>query len=250
VSAPAALAIVTGAASGVGLATARRLVADGYRVAALDRDAEGLERLVRELPEKVTPRQIDLARLAELEGFMQKLIGDLGPPSALVNNAGIALVGTALDGDLAAWQRVIDINLTAPMLLSRAVLPSMIERGGGSIVNVASVAAFRGVRKRAAYCAAKSGLVGLTRSMTADFAHQGIRINAICPGTVETGYTQAVLAVAEDPAATREFMTQRQLIGRMGTPEEIADAIAFLLSPQASFFYGSAIIIDGGRSVM
>ncbi|MEO8752151.1 MAG: SDR family oxidoreductase [Casimicrobiaceae bacterium] len=244
------LAIVTGAASGVGLATARRLVADGYRVAALDRDGTGIAQLAQESPQKITPWEIDLAHLAGIEGFMRKLIADLGPPDALVNNAGIALVATALDNELDAWQRVIDVNLTAPMLLSRAVLPSMIERGGGSIVNVASVAAFRGVRKRAAYCAAKSGLVGLTRSMTADFAHHGIRINAICPGTVETGYTQAVLAVAEDPAATREFMTQRQLIGRMGTPEEVAAAIAFLLSPQASFFYGSAIIIDGGRSVM
>jgi NAD(P)-dependent dehydrogenase (short-subunit alcohol dehydrogenase family) len=244
------LAIVTGAASGVGLATSRRLVRDGYLVAALDRDGEGLRRLASELPDTIRTRELDLVRLQEIEGSIQAILRELGPPSVLVNNAGIALVATALDNDLAEWQRVLDINLTAPMLLSRAVLPAMIEQGGGSIVNVASVAAFRGVRKRAAYCAAKAGLVGLTRSMTADFAHHGIRINAICPGTVETGYTQAVLAVSEDPAATREFMTQRQLIGRMGTPEEIADAIAFLVGPQATFFYGSAIIIDGGRSVM
>jgi NAD(P)-dependent dehydrogenase (short-subunit alcohol dehydrogenase family) len=247
---PDPLAIVTGASSGVGRATARRLVADGYRVAALDRDAEGLTRLAEEAADRIRPFEIDLARLDQIEGTIQKLIAELGPPCALVNNAGIGLVATVLEADLAAWQRVLDINLTAPMLLSRAVLPTMIKRGGGAIVNVASVAAFRGVRGRAAYCAAKAGLVGLTRSITADFAKDGIRINAICPGTVETGYTQSVLAVAADPQATREFMTQRQLIGRMGTPEEIADTIAFLLSPDSSFIYGAALIIDGGRSVM
>lgn len=243
------LAIVTGAASGVGLATARRLVRDDYRVAALDRDGEGLQRLAAELPGRIVPREIDLARLGTIEGAMQLLLRELGSPAVLVNNAGIALVATALDNDLDAWQRVIDVNLTAPMLLSRAVLPAMIEQGGGSIVNVASVAAFRGVRKRAAYCAAKAGLVGLTRSMTADFAHHGIRINAICPGTVETGYTQAVLAVADDPAATRQFMTQRQLIGRMGTPEEIANVALFLASPLASWVTGQTIAVAGGQGL-
>ena len=244
------LAIVTGAASGVGRSTVRRLVKDGYRVVAIDRDKEGVDKLAKESPDLILPRVLDLANLTEIEPFTAKLIAELGTPAALVNGAGIALVATALDKDLAAWQRVIDINLTAPMLLSRAVVPSMIEAGGGTIVNVASVAAFRGVRQRAAYCAAKAGLVGLTRSMTADFASKNIRINAICPGTIETGYTQAVLAVAEDPEATRQFMTQRQLIGRMGTPEEVADAIAFLLGPQATFFFGASIIIDGGRSIL
>jgi len=244
------LAIVTGASSGIGKATATQLVADGFHVAAVDRDAEGLKALIAEASDSITPWQLDLSHLAEIEGFFHGLIKDLGPPAALVNAAGVGLVATVLDADLAAWQRVIDVNLTAPMLISRAVIPSMIEQGGGVIVNVASVAAFRGVRSRAAYCAAKSGLVGLTRSMTADFASKGIRVNAVCPGTVETGYTKSVLDVSEDPAATRAFMTQRQLIGRMGTPDEIAAAIAFLISPQASFFYGSSIIIDGGRSTM
>jgi 2-keto-3-deoxy-L-fuconate dehydrogenase len=192
----------------------------------------------------------DLAQLDGIEEFFEDLLGTLGTPAVVVNAAGIALVATVLDEDLAAWQRVIDINLTAPMLICRSVLPAMIDNGGGVIVNVASTAAFRGVRGRAAYCSAKAGLVGLTRAIAADFAKDGIRINAICPGTVDTGYTKAVLAVAEDPEATREFMTQRQLIGRMGTPEEVADTIAFMVSPQASFLHGSSIVLDGGRSVL
>jgi NAD(P)-dependent dehydrogenase (short-subunit alcohol dehydrogenase family) len=244
------LAIVTGAASGIGRATAHRLFVEGYHVIALDRDAAGIERLASECGPWIVPVQMDLSKLDSIEHAIGAVIAKHGVPDAVVNAAGIALVATVLDGDLAAWQRVIDINLTAPMLVCRAVIPAMIERGGGAIVNVASVASFRGVRNRAAYCSAKAGLVGLTKSLTADFAGRGIRVNSICPGTVETGYTQAVLAVSEDPEATRQFMTQRQLIGRMGTPEEIADAIAFLVGPASSFMYGSSIIIDGGRSVL
>lgn len=244
------LAVVTGAASGIGRATAVRLVADGYAVAAMDRDLDGLDNLAKEHPPHISTWHVDLSALDVVESRMRELMAQLGTPGVLVNAAGIALVATAVETDLSAWERVLAVNLTAPMLLCRTVIPGMIDRGGGSIVNVASTAAFRGVRSRAAYCSAKAALVGLTRSITADFAKDGIQANAVCPGTVETGYTKAVLAVSDDPEATREFMTQRQLIGRMGTPEEIADAIAFLVSPQASFFHGSAIIIDGGRSVM
>jgi NAD(P)-dependent dehydrogenase (short-subunit alcohol dehydrogenase family) len=244
------LAIVTGAGSGIGRATALRLVADGYEVVALDRDKPSLDELVGEHPTVMSAWVADLAQLDGIEEFFEDLLGTLGTPAVVVNAAGIALVATVLDEDLAAWQRVIDINLTAPMLICRSVLPAMIDNGGGVIVNVASTAAFRGVRGRAAYCSAKAGLVGLTRAIAADFAKDGIRINAICPGTVDTGYTKAVLAVAEDPEATREFMTQRQLIGRMGTPEEVADTIAFMVSPQASFLHGSSIVLDGGRSVL
>jgi NAD(P)-dependent dehydrogenase (short-subunit alcohol dehydrogenase family) len=244
------LALVTGAASGIGRATARRLVADGFHVVAMDRDAEGLDKLAADDPRTTSTQVIDLARLEGIETRFAAMLDEFGTPAAVVNAAGIALVATVLENDLAAWQRVIDVNLTAPMLVCRTVIPAMISAGGGTIVNVASAASFRGVRGRAAYCAAKHGLVGLTRAVTADHAKDGIRANAICPGTIETGYTQAVLAVSEDPQATREFMTQRQLIGRMGTPEEVADAIAFMVSPQASFLYGASIVLDGGRSVL
>ncbi|NKQ56137.1 SDR family oxidoreductase [Amycolatopsis sp. K13G38] len=241
---------MTGAASGIGRATALRFVADGYAVAALDRDREGLDKLVHDDPSAIVPWHVDLSTLETIEPFAEGLVARSGTPEVLVNAAGVGLVATAVEADLDAWQRVLAINLTAPMLLCRAFIPHMIKAGGGSIVNVASVAAFRGVRSRAAYCSAKAGLVGLTRSITADFAKVGIRANAVCPGTVRTGYTDAVLSVSEDPEATEAFMTQRQLIGRMGTPEEVADAIAFLAGPQATFFHGAAVVIDGGRSVM
>jgi NAD(P)-dependent dehydrogenase (short-subunit alcohol dehydrogenase family) len=244
------LAIITGAASGMGRATALRLVKDGYRVAALDRNLAGLQTLAEVSDGRVIAVEVDLADLSTVESVVGEIVSSLGPVAALVNCAGIGLVATALEGDLASWQRVIDVNLTAPLLVSRAVLPSMLERGEGAIVNVSSVAAVVGVASRAAYCAAKAGLVGLTRSMAADFASRGIRVNALCPGTVETGYTEAVLEVAADPGETYEFMAKRQLIGRMGTAEEMADAIAFLLSGEASFFHGSVVIADGGMTVL
>jgi len=241
-------ALVTGAASGIGRATAIHLRSDGYHVVALDRDDEKLKELASAYD--VTPWRIDLAELASVEAALDEVLRSVGTPAVLVNSAGIALVASAVENDLADWQRVIDVNLTAPMLLCRSVIPPMIAIGGGVIVNVASTAAIRGTRQRAAYSSAKAGLVALTRSVATDFAGDGIRCNAVLPGTVETAYTQAVLAVAEDPGATRQFMTQRQLIGRMGAPEEIADTIAFLAGPQATFFHGSAVVVDGGRSVM
>jgi NAD(P)-dependent dehydrogenase (short-subunit alcohol dehydrogenase family) len=244
------VAIVTGAASGIGRATSRRLIRDGYHVLALDRDKDGLASLADDIGDAISAAPLDLAELDRIPLAFAELLAEHGTPSVLVNAAGIALVATVLDADFDAWQRVLNINLSAPMLTCRAVIPAMIAAGGGTIVNVASVAAFRGVRERAAYCAAKAGLVGLTRAITADFAGSGIRANAICPGTVETGYTQAVLSVSEDPEATRAFMTQRQLIGRMGTPDEVADAIAFMAGPQSSFMYGASIVLDGGRSVL
>ncbi|MEO8004531.1 MAG: SDR family oxidoreductase [Betaproteobacteria bacterium] len=240
---------VTGAASGMGRATALRLARDGYRVAAIDREPNGLRELEREFPERIRAYEVDLARLDQLEGFIQRLIVEFGPPDALVNAAGIALVATALETDLAAWQRVIDINLTAPMFLCRAVLPSMIERGGGVIVNIASVVGMRSAPSRTAYTCSKHGLVGLTRSLTADYGSKGIRANALCPGAVETGYTKDVMAVAKDPAAARKAMDDSAPVGRIGTAEEIASAVAYLIRPEASFFYGSIIAIDGGRTV-
>jgi NAD(P)-dependent dehydrogenase (short-subunit alcohol dehydrogenase family) len=243
-------AIVTGAASGIGRATVQRLVADGFSVVALDRDGAGIASLAGELPGQVTPVEIDLSELARIEPCVASVIERHGAPAALVNAAGIALVASLTETDLSDWQRILDVNLTAPMLVSRAVVPAMVANGGGAIVHVASVAALLGARRRAAYCAAKAGLLGLTRAMAADYAASGVRVNVLCPGTVETGYTTSVLAVSEDPDSTREFMTQRQVIGRMGTPEEMAATIAFLAGPGASFFHGSTVVADGGRSLL
>lgn len=246
----APLALVTGAASGIGFAIAARMVKDGYRVLAVDRDERGLDALGAQLGDAVRTAPLDLSELDGLEARVREQVATHGSPAVLVNAAGIPLVGSALEGELGDWQRVLDVNLTAPMVLCRAVVPGMLERGSGCIVNIASVAAFRGYKQRAAYCASKSGLVGLTRALAADFADRGIRVNAVCPGAVDTGYTKAVVSVTGDPEAARASMAARQLIGRMGTAEEIAGLVSYLVSDDATFMHGAAVIIDGGRTVL
>ncbi|HZU74862.1 MAG TPA: SDR family oxidoreductase [Acidimicrobiales bacterium] len=242
-------ALVTGAASGIGRATARRLAADGYRLAVVDRDAAGLDRLVRSVPEALS-EVVDLTDRPGLESAVARICSAWDGIDLLVNNAGIGFAATTVGTDPEQWDATLSVNLTAPFLACRAVLPVMIAGGGGVIVNVASVAAVVGVRNRAAYCASKAGLVGLTRAIAVDHAHQGIRANAICPGTVATEWIDKILANSTDPDADRRAMEQRQLDGRMGSPEEVASGIAFLASEDARFVNGSVFVMDGGMSAV
>lgn len=244
-------ALVTGAGSGIGRATTIRLVEDGYDVSAFDRDESGLQETVREAaPGTITPTVVDLTDLASLEAAVASLVDDRGVPELLVNNAGVGVAGTAGETSVADWDRTIAVNLTAVFHLCRLLVPPMVARGSGVIVNVASIAGIVGLRNRAAYCASKSGVVGLTRALAADHAAQGLRVNAICPGTVETAWVDRIIADAEDPEAVRAAMAARQLDGRMGTAEEVAAGIAFLASAEARFVNGSALIMDGGLTAV
>src|SRR6266404_8659319 len=169
---------------------------------------------------------------------------------ALVNVAGVGIAATVLDTSDQDWNRVIGTNLTGPFLLTRAILPLMLDAGSGVIVNVASVAGIVGIAARAAYCASKAGLIGLTRAVAADYASRGVRCVAVCPGTVETEWIDRMSGADGDPAATRERMAARQLDGRMGTPEEIAATIAFIASDNGRFFNGASVIVDGGMTAV
>ena len=241
--------LMTGAGGGIGLSAATRLTRDGFLVAGIDVAEEPLARL----------RAETAASGAEALGFVQdirddkgvgrvvdEVIARAGTPSALVNVAGVGGVATLHETSIEDWNRIIGINLTGTFVMCRAVLPHMLEAGKGDIVNVASVAGVVGVRERSAYTASKTGVVGLTRSITADYAHRGIRCNAVCPGTVATEWVEKIVAAADDPEATRRAMDERQLDGRMGSPEEVAAAIAFLLTPESRFVNGSAFVMDGG----
>ena len=227
---------ITGAASGIGFATATRLARDGWDVVAID----------------VAPAPFDDAHVLDLRDVeaIAPTFAHIGPVDALVNDAGIGVAGTVLDTSADQWDAMLAVNLTAMFHTTRAVLPSMIERGAGSIVNLASVAGIVGVRNRAGYCATKGGVIAFTRAVAADHAHQGIRANAICPGTVATEWIGKILADAPDPDATRAAMEARQLDGRMGTPEEVAAGIAFLLSDDGRFVNGSAWVMDGGMTAV
>jgi NAD(P)-dependent dehydrogenase (short-subunit alcohol dehydrogenase family) len=246
-----AVAVVTGAASGIGRATALRLASDGFDVAMMDLDAVGLS-ATRELIEAAGGRACefaaDLCDPLAVGSIVREIAVTIGFPEVLVNVAGIGVAATVLETSDEDWNRVLAVNLTGPFLTTRAILPLMLDRGKGVIVNIASVAGQVGVPRRAAYCASKAGLVGLTKAIAVDHADEGIRSVAICPGTVETEWIGKILANAPDPAAARAAMAARQLDGRMGTPEEIAAMVAFVAGPGGRFINGTALVVDGGMT--
>ncbi|MBB3665540.1 NAD(P)-dependent dehydrogenase (short-subunit alcohol dehydrogenase family) [Prauserella sediminis] len=230
--------IVTGAAGGVGRAAVARFAGAGDRVVAVDRDAEGV-RTLADRYDSVT----DVAADVTDPDDVARVIAPAGEVHVLVNNAGVIdRLGRAHEAGLDEWNRLLAVNLTGPYLFCHEVLPGMLERGGGVIVNVASVAGLRGGRAGAAYTASKHGLVGLTLNIAATLGDQGIRSNVVCPGSIRTGM-QVVDHVF--PAAAEGLQRDR----RKPPPaeaDEIVDAIVYLASPQASRINGTALPVDGG----
>ena len=246
-------AVVTGAASGIGRATALRLARDGYDLALLDIDEQGLAQTQDAIgaTRRVTGAfPVDVSDPHKLGVTVRQVLTTLGSPELVVNVAGIGIAATVLDTSDEDWGRVIATNLTGPFLLTRAVLPLMLDRGSGVIINVASVAGTVGMRARAAYCASKAGLIGLTRAVAADHAADGIRCIAVCPGTVETEWVDRIVDSLPDRERVRQELAARQLDGRMGTPDEVAATIAFIASPGGRFINGTAVVVDGGMTAV
>ncbi|WP_233580562.1 SDR family NAD(P)-dependent oxidoreductase [Streptomyces triticirhizae] len=231
-------ALVTGGASGIGLATATLLSERGARVACLD--------LNPEVPQPLLGLSADVTDDASVRRAVSAAAEALGGVDILVNNAGIGAAGTIEDNPDEEWHRVLDVNLLGVVRVTRAALPWLRRSPAAAIVNTCSVAATTGLPDRALYSATKGALLALTRATAADLLPQGIRVNCVNPGTVDTPWVGRLLAAADDPAAERAALEARQPTGRLVAAVEVAEAIAQLAGPGAGAVTGTALPVDGG----
>jgi 2-keto-3-deoxy-L-fuconate dehydrogenase len=234
-------AIVTGGASGIGAAIATELRDRGAQVAVLDLDPSGA-------PEGTLAVQADVSSDDSVRGAIETVASTLGRIDIVVNNAGIGAKGTVEDNSEAEWQRVFNVNVFGVVRATRAALPYLRLSPSAAVVNVSSIAATAGLPERALYSATKGAVDALTLAMAADHVREGIRINSVNPGTVETHFVTMLLEKAEDPVAERAAMTARQPHGRLVSPEEVAHAVAYLASPLATSTTGTSLAVDGGMA--
>jgi len=227
-------ALVTGAGSGIGAAVARTLAAEGADVVLADIALQPVETLAAEIGGLGI--ELDVRDEEQVAPAMANL-------DVLVNVAGIGSTTTAPDTTLEVWEDVFAVNARGTFLCCKHAIPGMVERRGGAIVNVASVAALVGLRNRAAYCASKGAVVSLTRALAVDHVADGVRVNAVCPGTVDSPWVRRLV---DEVGESLDALRARQPMGRLGLPEEIAAAVAYLASDAAAFVTGTALVIDGG----
>jgi len=241
------VAVVTGAAGGIGAAVCQRLAADGFTVACLDVREADVAGLAAGLPTSGGgPASIGLAvdvrDAASVRAAGARIRAEIGSPWLLVNVAGVFSIQRITELDEAEWDRIIDTNLKGPFLTCREFLPDMIAAHDGCIVNVASTAGVRGGRRRAAYCASKGGLVQLTRSLAIDHGPDGVRVNCVCPGLIDTPMADWIRLDEEALTHWEGTVPAR----RIGTGADIADAICFLAAPGGSYVHGAVLMVDGG----
>ncbi|KUL52851.1 SDR family NAD(P)-dependent oxidoreductase [Streptomyces sp. NRRL S-1521] len=232
-------ALVTGGASGIGRATADLLAARGARVAVLDLDPSGVD-------EPLRAHTADVGDDASVRGAVTAAAAGLGGLDILVNNAGVGAQGTVEDNDDAQWHRVLDVNVLGIVRTTRAALPHLRSSARAAIVNTCSIAATVGLPQRALYSASKGAVLSLTLAMAADHVREGIRVNCVNPGTVDTPWVGRLLDAAPDPAAERAALEARQPTGRLVTAAEVAGAVAYLASPLSGATTGTALAVDGG----
>ncbi len=241
--------IVTGGGSGIGKATALLFAQEGAHVVVADRRGDAAQAVAAACASgnrKALALEVDVSRGDDVKRMIDETVKAFGRLDVLVNNAGYGTFGTVVDIDEAEWDALMAVNVRGVFLCCKHAITAMKRTGGGTIVNVASVVAAIGIRNRAAYVASKGAVAALTRAISLDHVAEGIRCNAVAPGTIDTPYYDDVMARAPDKAAFRKGLEARQPVGRLGTPEEIAAGILFLASDESRFAHGTILTIDGG----
>jgi len=244
------IALVTGAAMGIGAGIARRFSEAGATVVVFDINGERASEVAKELAPsgRATAIQGDVANEAGVRAAVEQTVREFGAIDVLVNNAGIEVPGQIPDLTSADWDRQLGVNLKGAFFFSKYAIPHMRARRRGVIINISSVHAFVSYAGNAAYDASKAGLIGLTRAMALDHGSDGIRVNAICPGYIDTPLMDAWLATLPDAEAAMRQVLSFHPMGRIGTPRDIADAALFLASDAASFISGTYLVVDGAMT--
>ena len=245
-------ALITGGGSGIGKAIALRFAVEGYRAAVADVDASAASSTAQQINAmggRALAVQMDVADEVSVTDGVAASVSGLGPIDILANVAGIWIGGSVTEVAVSDWDRVIAVNLRGPFLCSRAVLPGMVARNGGVILNIASISALRVTRRAGAYNPSKAGLIALTKIMALDYAPHQIRVNAICPGGI-TGTHMEEVAARYRGGTLEEVQRRASMypLGRRGTPDEVAGAAAYLASDEARWVTGTCLVVDGGAS--
>ena len=244
------VAVVTGAASGIGRFTARVFAAAGASVVIADLSAEGSEETLRQIQVaggRATAVQTDVSDPTSVQALVSATLSEFGAVHTLVNNAAVQVNKTVEATEFEEWSRQLAVNLGGVFLCSKYFLPHL-RKSGGSIINMSSVNAFFTEPGCAGYCATKAGIIGLSKAMAIDHGHEGVRVNCICPGYIDTGLAEGYFQSQADPTAARAAAGKLHALGRIGRPEEVGNAAVFLASQEASFVTGSVVVVDGGFS--
>ena len=239
-------AVVTGAGAGIGRSIALRLASEGARVALADVDEEAVEKVASEIDGETLLRRTDVTRAEEVEALVASAVEAWGGLDVMVNNAGVGVAATVVDTTEEDYERVMDVCVRGTLLGMKYAIPAIRDSGGGSVINMSSVAALVGITDRAVYSAAKGAILSMTRAAAIDHVGEGVRVNCIAPGTVDTPWIDRITSGYDDPEEARAKMQARQPHSRFVTPEEIAAMAAYLASDESASVIGACMIVDGG----
>ncbi|WP_322980032.1 MULTISPECIES: SDR family oxidoreductase [Pseudomonas] len=240
------VALITGAGAGIGEATAILFAEQGAKVVLADRNYAQAAAVAERIGNNAFALEVDVAKAEQVKAMVEKTVEHFGGLDILVNNAGFGCLGTVVTLEEDAWDSVIDVNLKGVYLCSKYALPELVKRGGGSVVNLASTISVVGIKDRAAYVAAKGGVAALTRAMALDHSAEGIRVNSVAPGVINSSYYDKMFQQVPDPEAFRKALEARSPLNKMGDPIDIANMILFLASDDSKFATGAMFTVDGG----